>query len=99
MDIIDKKLEENKHTLKINQVPIEYKRYFIEMSENFYENNYGMFLMELIKTYQNQKTTEAIMERIIQLENEINEIKNKPKEEKIIKTLSGKDLIRGDKNE
>ena len=88
----------NKETrLSMNSIPRETKKEFVEFAETEFENNYGMcfkYVFDNFKMwkvfFENQSMKlDKILEKISLLENE------EKSSGKVVKTLSGREIVKG----
>ncbi|RLI50973.1 MAG: hypothetical protein DRP09_19625 [Candidatus Thorarchaeota archaeon] len=86
-----KKIMEHK-PLVINRVPFRTRELFISLANEEFCSDYGMTLKYLIDNLEIQRL-------LLEHEQRISALENKPTDEKIIKTVGGKVIrIGGDKN-
>lgn len=78
--ILARRLQENRKSLYIARVPDKTKADFIALAEEEFCGDYGMALKWLMDDLVSADT-KLIMEKIAELESEINLIKNGPKQE------------------
>lgn len=85
--VVDK-LKENHSSLRINRVPLNTKREFVELADKEFCSDYGFCLKWLMDGIPKQDILELAQE-IELIKEELLNIKNKPEEPEYIKMVDG----------